>query len=198
WVKHCDDHDRSTCQPVPIASLQDLKVIDCSSHIVVSAPAKCEFAALSYVWGDIPFISGGKKPDLLDLPRTIEDAITMTNALGYQYLSVDRYSVDQGDPEDVHRQVSQMGFIYAAVKVTLIASSGVNPTHGLPGLRPGIRQPYSFRYERVGRNHLVALPGHSTMDIRRSAWWRRAWTFQECYMSKRRVFFTDRQALFVC
>ncbi|KAH7094523.1 heterokaryon incompatibility protein-domain-containing protein [Paraphoma chrysanthemicola] len=121
----------------------------------------------------------------------------MSISLGYDYLWVDRYCVDQGDAKDVNRQVSQMGKIYSAATVTLFASSGSDPTYGLPGLRPNTRK-YTYRYEAAGNNWLIALPGHSTMGIFRSDWSQRAWTFQEGFMSKRRLFFTDCEMLFIC
>jgi hypothetical protein len=41
------------------------------------------------VWGGD--LAGDEGAQLMDLPRTIEDALTMTKILGYRYLWVDRY-----------------------------------------------------------------------------------------------------------
>ncbi|KAH7084887.1 heterokaryon incompatibility protein-domain-containing protein [Paraphoma chrysanthemicola] len=196
-LAYCDQHHGVACKTGSIASLKALRVIDCHSRKIVSAPKDCRFVALSYVWGRVPFVPKGRSTVLQNLPQTIEDAITMTISLGYDYLWVDRYCIDQGDAEDVNRQVSQMGKLYSAAAVTLFASSGSDPTYGLPGLRPNTRK-YTYRYEAAGNNYLIALPGHSTMDIYRSNWFQRAWTFQEGFMSKKRLFFTDREMLFVC
>jgi len=35
-------------------------------------------------------------------------------------------------------------------------------------------------------------------EVEESRWFSRAWTFQECYSSRRRLFFTDRTILYVC
>jgi hypothetical protein len=89
WVRHCHEHHGSDCEPEPVASLQKLRLVDYLSKIVVSAPLDCQFVALSYVWGGD--LAGDVGAQLMNLPLTIEDALTMTKILGYRYLWVDRY-----------------------------------------------------------------------------------------------------------
>lgn len=45
---------------------------------------------------------------------------------------------------------------------------------------------------------LVLYPPGGTEDIAQSMWNSRAWTFQEGFYAKRRLFFTDRQVMFIC
>jgi len=67
-------------------------VIDCIQRIVVLAPEKCDYVALSYVWGKAGNMPLQEAYDLkAELPATIEDSITTTLVLGYQYLWVDKY-----------------------------------------------------------------------------------------------------------
>lgn len=66
-----------------------LMVIEVSSRAVITAPKGCQYVALSYVWGkqqDIDSASILHRP-----PPLIEDAISVTIAMGYEYLWVDRY-----------------------------------------------------------------------------------------------------------
>lgn len=70
-------------------SVSGLKVIDAWSRTIVEAPTECRYVALSYVWGkqpDMDLVSHLQRP-----PQLIEDAISVTLAMGYKYLWIDRY-----------------------------------------------------------------------------------------------------------
>ena len=69
------------------ATLQNLKLIDCTQRTVVPAPPDCVYLTLSYVWSNDyhPFLLNEK------LPQTIEDSITTVLRLGYRYLWIDRF-----------------------------------------------------------------------------------------------------------
>jgi hypothetical protein len=90
-----------------------------------------------------------------------------------------------------------MGAIYSAAQLTIIACAGEDPNHGLSGVQAKTRS-FNWCHEQVGQNHIVALPMSATLAIYHSRWATRAWTYQEGYLSKRRLLFTDRQAVFVC
>jgi hypothetical protein len=92
-----------------------------------------------------------------------------------------------------------MSEIYAAAQLTIVAAAGKDPSHGLPGVRSGSRKP-CFRCETIDivHLHLAACPPPGTTDIANSVWHSRAWTFQEGYYSKKKLFFTDRQMVYIC
>lgn len=90
----------------------------------------------------------------------------------------------------------QMAQVYETAQLTLIATAGQDPSHGLPGVRAETRE---MPCEQVGSVLLIPFPEDSPMyDISDSKWASRAWTYQECYFSRRRLFFLDRQVVFVC
>ena len=75
------------------------RLIDCQTMMVVSAAAH-PYLALSYVWGRTAFDTDedylGSEGELpRHLPATIADAISATKKLGYRYLWVDKYTIDQ-------------------------------------------------------------------------------------------------------
>jgi len=70
----------------------------------------------------------------MDLPLTIEDAITVTKAIRFQYLWVDQYCIDQGDENEKQRQIQQMNLIYKCADLTIIAAAGDGRNYGLPGV----------------------------------------------------------------
>jgi hypothetical protein len=94
-------------------------------------------------------------------------------------------------------QVAQMADIYASAQLTIIAAAGDHADYGLPGIQP--RSENQPLQPIVGIVQLLAQP--SPLQVRTllsSKWASRAWTFQECYFSKRRLFFTENQVEFVC
>lgn len=105
--------------------------------------------------------------------------------------------IDQADKEDKHTQVYQMGAIYSAAQLTIVACAGHDPNYGLPGLDRGTRH-FHMPYEQVGFTYVIALPTPASLAIYNSVWASRAWTYQEGYLSKRRLFFTDDQAVLIC
>lgn len=90
----------------------------------------------------------------------------------------------------------QMGTIYAAAQLTLIAAAGTDADHGLPGVDRESRQ---LKQEKVGAVHLTALPCiEGLLAIEKSWWAARAWTFQEGFFARRRLVFTEHQVFYIC
>ncbi|KAF2249688.1 HET-domain-containing protein, partial [Trematosphaeria pertusa] len=175
-----------------------LKAIDCEERKVVRAPGDCNFVALSYVWGDSSTISpfsGVILPQ--NLPATIEDSIQVARQLGYRFLWVDRYCIDQSDTQAKLDQIQQMGQIYGSAALTMIAATGTDPTHGLPGISAGLAQSDPPKV-RVGSLTVMHYDVPAALELSSSTWATRAWTYQESYLSKRRLVFTDNRVFMLC
>jgi len=88
WLRHCQRHHHTKCNPNLPSSIPGLQVLDCKAGEVVAAPENTAFPyiALSYVWGGVVITS--RKPK--EFPATVRDAITVTLKLGYRYLWVDQ------------------------------------------------------------------------------------------------------------
>lgn len=92
WLEECDRSHNERCAGQNRQYVRNLKVIDCTKRLIVSAPNGCPFVALSYVWGPPSAQPSLASSDLkLALPRTIEDSIVATRKLGFAYLWIDRY-----------------------------------------------------------------------------------------------------------
>ncbi|KAF2242759.1 HET-domain-containing protein [Trematosphaeria pertusa] len=195
WLQYCSrSHDH--CKPSSHPELP-IRVIDCMMDKVVQAPKNSHYTTLSYVWGTSPDDSevsdGGS---LINLPVTIRDALSLTIALGYRYIWIDRYCIDQKNPAEKLAQIQQMGDIYQASSLTIFAACGTGPRHGLPGVGETPRQ-IQIKREIYGRE-MVGLLDHPRKLIRGSVWMQRGWTYQEAMLSRRRLFLTDQQAYFEC
>lgn len=85
-LQHCEQNHVECSRVEKPVELLTTRMVDVLERKVVSCPQNCDYVALSYVWGGIQ-----PTPDALEghhLPQTIEDAITVTKALGRRYLWV--------------------------------------------------------------------------------------------------------------
>lgn len=210
WLHLCHSSHRTECpKPTFRRPFPSFRVIDCHRRRIIPAPEDdCAYTALSYVWGPAdrsrqraaasPPPAPGTLPRQEHLPLVIHDAILATLELGYTYLWVDAFCIDQASPADKAFQIANMDLVYARAAVTLIAAAGADSSHGLPGVGARPRQPAQPHARIAPARELVAsLPEPGSL-VRRSAWAARGWTYQEALLSPRRLFFTDAQACFEC
>jgi hypothetical protein len=202
WLQICLDWHTNRCCPSGMDP-SDLRVIDCSTRNIVNLSRGAAYITLSYVWGsynvdDNEILPEQHSTDRSSLPtrvpQTIEDAIEVTMALGYEYLWVDKYCVDP-NAATFHMQLAQMNLVYHNSTLIIIASAGSNSHYGLPGisrLRQGSPQ------VKMGGRTLISIPFSITGDLESSPWSTRAWTYQEGILSTRRLVFTDKQVYYEC
>ncbi|KAH6676945.1 heterokaryon incompatibility protein-domain-containing protein, partial [Plectosphaerella plurivora] len=219
WLRYCQDHHQGPCLSKP-SVVTDLCLIDCRSRTVVEAPADAEYVALSYCWGQPSILSPGwfqwtaSVPSVTNQPTTtgkeghgilqslpknvpavISDAMLVTISMGYSYLWVDRYCIDQNSLTK-HTQISQMDTIYQRAELTIIAAAGEDPSYGIPGV--GLRHRRQQLTCSAGDLDFWSTMTHPHRALQTSAWFKRAWTFQEGLLSRRRLIFTDDQAYYEC
>ncbi|KAL4926033.1 HET domain-containing protein [Aspergillus undulatus] len=136
-----------------------------------------------------------------ELPDTVEDALIVTGRLGLQYLWVDSICIAQDDEEEKHAQILAMHAIYSRADICIVAASGNDSRHGLPGVRESrkLRGSAAGVPLRTGRSALVG-PVRSALHeiVKQYRWIRRAWTFQEIILAQRCLIFTETEAFFFC
>jgi len=90
-----------------------------------------------------------------------------------------------------------MGDIYSSAELTLIAAAGANSAYGLPGVG---RDSVHLGHDdvTVGCLRFVTSYEWDMTEINHSVWSSRAWTFQEGFISRRRLYFTDTRLFYVC
>jgi len=89
-----------------------------------------------------------------------------------------------------------MGDIYSSAELTLIAAAGANSEYGLPGV--GRDREHLGHDVTIGRLRFVTDYRWDLSEIYHSVWSSRAWTFQEGYISRRRLYFTDTRLVYIC
>ncbi|KAF2676979.1 HET-domain-containing protein [Lentithecium fluviatile CBS 122367] len=186
WLDSCNICHGTMCQPQKMDMNPVSRVIDCESGNVVASPPNCKFVALSYVWG--PSDPDADIEANACFPTTIQDSITVTKELGYKYLWVDRYCLEQENLAEKHRQLQTMDVVYSHAQLTIIAANGSNLSYGLPGVRsrPRICQ----KTLTIGRVSFVQI--HDPDFSRLYPWSTRAWTYQEGLLPRRKLVFNDR------
>lgn len=97
-----------------------------------------------------------------------------------------------------HLQISQMDKIYSGAKLTIVVAAGDNANYGLPGVGNRARhQQAKVSIPSQGISLLQIFP-HTAKKLAESVSASRGWTFQEGYLSRRRLIFTDHQVSFLC
>lgn len=205
WLEYCKSKHKHLCsnarEQIPGMKLLDTR----SSNIkIVSAPSDAPYIALSYVWGSsktpnqqgytIRTSSGTEYP--VNLPKVVLDATEVVRNLGYRYLWVDRYCINQHKNAEKDTQIKLMDSIYRGADVTIVAAAGVDDAFGLPGVADTPRLPQTT--SEAKDVHLISSPGHPQRAIQQSVWSTRAWTFQEGVLSSRLLFFTEHEMYFEC
>jgi hypothetical protein len=142
WLRTCEIKHGRTCETRgrDRLSVPGFKVIDCKTRTIVPAPAKCQQTALSYVWGQKTDTWIPSGPHLQHrAPLIVEDAIICTQSMGFRYLWIDRYCIDQNDSNTKHILIQHMDGIYRNASIAIINAAGTGPQAGLPGVSTVLR-----------------------------------------------------------
>ncbi|RSL53154.1 hypothetical protein CEP54_010570 [Fusarium duplospermum] len=202
WLSYCKAHHETMCGILPgyPRSISRLKVIECETGAIIKLPEGCEFAALSYVWGQPPANEPIKasKTDFLPphVPKTISDAIQATIGLNLKYLWVDEYCINQRDENELGEQIRIMDMVYHLATITLVATCGEDASFGLPGVSSTLR----YKQPAIKINGRTWVSAYVTLkdQIENSRWWSRPWTYQEGLFARRRLYFTETEIFFEC
>ncbi|KAF2025987.1 HET-domain-containing protein, partial [Setomelanomma holmii] len=113
--EYCKKHQECSCHTRK-EPINGMRLIDCEQMAIVEARAS-PWVALSYMWGETdttPFPH---------LPDTITDAITVTKQLGYRYLRVDQYCIDQSNSAHRDSQLQKMDQIFMGAVLIIVAAA---------------------------------------------------------------------------
>ena len=89
-----------------------------------------------------------------------------------------------------------MDKVYSEASAILIAVAGQKLSHGLPEAGYTARDPqYSAT---IGGTRLIWTFGDPRLQSTRSRWSRRGWTYQECLLSRRCIYFIEQRVYYEC
>ncbi len=144
WVKDCEENHGHTCKP-PDPAYLPTRLIDVTGDTLClreSTPGEqgC-YAALSYCWGGPQVFATGSATlsarlesfSLAELPKTLQDAVTVTRNLDIPYLWVDSLCIIQDSEADRAHETSRMAQIYKSAYVTICAARSDSADSGFLG-----------------------------------------------------------------
>lgn len=146
---------------------------------------------------ELLFRDGGFLSFEKEIPQVIKDAMQFVRNIGERFLWVDSLCIMQDDESIKHHLISNMGSIYNSAVATIIASSGENAAHGLPGVRENTRV-LEKSVEILGTGLHVTIRRDLDTIVDNSTYNARGWTFQERLLSRHCFYFTETQIFFEC
>ncbi|KAA8910592.1 heterokaryon incompatibility protein-domain-containing protein [Sphaerosporella brunnea] len=209
WLAKClQEHDGCTpANTVKAPFHPSTRFIDVEQQrlVSISDTYDADYVALSYVWG-------GPQPQRTvttnlemyekslpydGLPKTIQDAMVVTQTLGYRYLWVDALCIVQDSPEIVAIQIQQMNAVYKRAIFTLVNAGGTSAESGLHGVS------FSRQCDEVPLPNGIALGrwnegSHGQGFNQFSTYGTRGWTLQEQLLSGRKLIFDDLRIVWEC
>lgn len=168
------------------------RLIDVRSYCIVnsysiSRDSDNEFIALSYIWGGVSLLrlTSANIDQLMQvnslkrlwryLPRTVQDAITLTRRLRVPYLWVDALCLIQNSKYDLQMGIEDMYMIYDNALLTIVAAAGSDANADLPGVRPGTRD-LMQQSDDLGEGVRGFVIRSLDSQLARSKYITRAWT----------------------
>ncbi len=220
WLRTCDVEHGASCR-VDTGNTEkasSLWLIDVNTRDIIESTTGVRYVALSYVWGNRSKYSHGHVSSDLStssdlsglveasylkripqkLPATLEDAVTVCQALGEQYLWIDLFCIDQSNHDELRSQINQMNKIYQKASFTIIARGPIDAYEGLPGISRPLRkrkQPTCITpHGKLAATHLRPAVAHSG----KAPWDLRGWTLQESLFSHRKLSFSNHSVRMTC
>lgn len=182
-------------------------------YLSISDPAAARYTALSYCWGEKqqPFITTKENFRQMEhgilisgLPKTLQDAVSITRRLGVQYLWVDAICIIQDDPADWGEECGKMANVYRHALCTIAATSGRDVDAGCFIDRVGVQV---HETEKYINSHLEANDDDQTKPVCSPSWGisvlnaplnKRGWVLQERALSSRILHWTEDALFWEC
>jgi hypothetical protein len=218
WIHHCISCHRE-CTKRELASVfpssANILLIDTGRLCLVKARTSYRYIALSYVWGQVPQfpttsvnLESLLQPNSLlpvwhKLPRTIREAIDLTDRIGERFLWVDSLCIVQDDASLKHHQLQLMAEIYNSATATFIACAGSHANISLVPLKCRHISLQKGLLRRATRRNPAQIrrpldPKRILDTITTSCHSGRGWTYQERLLSRRCLYFLEDRVIFQC
>lgn len=181
-------------------------------RLVVNVQTNAPYVALSHCWGrsqplkllQASYNDFQSTICYKTLPRTFQDAVTATRALGIRYLWIDSLCIIQDSKEDWEEQCAEMGRIYRCSFVTIAGPAAADCSSGFLHPRPAMQE-VSLSLTG-GESHGELTLGYLGVDMDLiflttepdAPLSRRAWILQERLLAQRILYFGTRGMYLEC
>ncbi|CAN9175569.1 unnamed protein product [Alternaria alternata] len=170
------------------------------------------YVALSYCWGGFQRHQTERNRierymlalPVQQLPKSLQDAIFLTRALGIQYVWIDSLCIIQDCDEDKDREMARMAYIFKNAIFTISAARAKSCDEGFLGvqdarislLQKSIKLPINCLNGAIGS--ALLYPTRTQFGRHNTPIDKRAWTYQEQVLSRRLVSFFDNAIEWSC
>jgi hypothetical protein len=213
WVRSCNETHQ--CLP-STETILPTRVIDVGSKDSANVRLFSEtqgrsgkYLALSHRWGSpaqnkrcCTETNNLKKHEegisIADLPKTFRDAVHVTRNLGVQYLWIDSLCIIQNDEKDWEAESKLMEQVFSAAYATIAASCARRTDDGFLKARMN-RQCVTMANPASGSKfYLCSAIDDFHNDVDQGELNKRGWVLQERALSRRTIYFTEKQTYWEC
>ncbi|KAI1281190.1 heterokaryon incompatibility protein-domain-containing protein [Xylaria sp. FL0933] len=137
--------------------------------------------------------------NIATLPRTFQDAVRITYGLGLKYLWIDSLCIIQDDPFDWETESKLMEHVFSSAYCTIAASCSFGSEDGFLKPRPARRYVTKQGLRDSDVPYFVCETiDDFFQDVEQSELNQRGWVLQERALSRRTIYFTERQSYWEC
>lgn len=225
WLRWCDeghgDCKKSQAEPVTVLPTRLLDVGNSGEqdhkpdHVRLvrgSDATTTQYVALSHCWGQIPeqekmtFCTNQGNIEqrqrgfsVSELPKTFQDAITVTRDIGARYLWIDSLCIIQygDDKADWKIQSRLMESVFSQAYCTIAATAAADSNAGF--LKRDLRVESVYVRDTSGNEFYVSNDiDDFDEDVEKAELNTRAWVMQEAVLSRRTIHFSANQVYWEC
>ncbi|KAK0718956.1 heterokaryon incompatibility protein-domain-containing protein, partial [Apiosordaria backusii] len=202
---------------------EQLQLVETGRMADTAVPA--EYVALSYCWGSDGFFKTTRATTdnlkqgfgLSLLPKTLQDAVKVTQQLGNEYIWIDALCIIQDDAADWEKESGKMAEVYGNARVTIAALSAASVTEGFLHLERNSELITRTWSDECGSTKLLAAKEgvrtglHASSLDRDNPWpevgsldhyfdpvQTRGWCFQEEVLSRRFIAYSRKEVQWSC
>ncbi|KAH6705438.1 heterokaryon incompatibility protein-domain-containing protein [Leptodontidium sp. MPI-SDFR-AT-0119] len=175
---------------------REMILIDVEEMCLVQVKS-VQYITLSYVWGGKPIFKTTRENfQSLQIPGALDSVSRLTRDVAsvVKYLWIDVLCIIQDDEGHKRVQINRMADIYGNSCLTIVALTGNDSDSPLPGISTPRPQTISVIHGMPFSFHLSGL----TQTAHDQRYETRGWTFQERLISRRCLYFCDRQVYLEC